>query len=225
MPSRGECEPAGRRGLTVTERLSVSSPTVEGVITTLAVENYRSLQNLCIPVGRLTVVTGANGIGKLSLYRAVRLLADVSHNGAVAALAREGDLRSTLWAGPQQGTKLDRKAQGTVRTAPIGLRLGFGGDEFGHAVDLGLPVASGDAEVAEFNLDPAIKTEAVWSGAVLRPAASLIERHNNAVRIRAADGNRSPKPYPIAPFDSMLSEFADPEAAPELFRIRDRICS
>ena len=209
----------------VDARLSVSSPTVEGVITTLAVENYRSLRNLCIPVGRLTVVTGANGSGKSSLYRAVRLLADVSRNGAVAALAREGGLRSTLWAGPQQGAKSDRKTQGTVRTAPIGLRLGFGGDEFGYAVDPGLPIPSGDAEVAKFNLDPAIKTEAVWSGAVLRPASSLVERHNNAVKIRAADGKWSPKPYSIQPFDSMLSEFADPEAAPELFRIRDRIRS
>jgi predicted ATPase len=195
------------------------------VITTLAVENYRSLRNLCIPVGRLTVVTGANGSGKSSMYRAVRLLADVSRNGAVAALAREGGLHSTLWAGPEQGTKPGRATQGTVRTAPVALRLGFGGDEFGYAIDLGLPIPSGDPEAAKFNLDPAIKTEAVWSGPVLRPATSLIKRHNNAVTIRGADGKWSPKPYPIAPFDSMLSEFADPEAAPELFRVRDRIRS
>ena len=195
------------------------------MITTLAVENYRSLRNLCIPVGRLTVVTGANGSGKSSLYRAVRLLADVSRNGAVAALAREGGLRSTLWAGPQQGTKPGRATQGTVRTGPVALRLGFGGDEFGYAIDLGLPTPSGDAEAAKFNQDPAIKTEAVWSGPVFRPATSLIERHNNAVTIRGADGRWSPKRYPIQPFDSMLSEFADPEAAPELVRLRDRIRS
>ena len=205
--------------------MSASSLTVESVITTLAVENYRSLRNLCIPIGRLTVVTGANGSGKSSLYRAVRLLADVSRNGAVAALAREGGLRSTLWAGPEHGTKPGRRTQGTVRTAPIGLRLGFGGDEFGYAIDLGLPIPSGDADVAKFNLDPAIKAEAVWSGAVLRPATSLVERHNNVVKIRGADGQWSPKPYQIEPFDSMLSEFADPEAAPELFRVRDRIRS
>lgn len=206
-------------------RVSASSPTVESVITTLAVENYRSLRNLCVPIGRLTVVTGANGSGKSSLYRAVRLLADVSRNGAVAARAREGGLRSTLWAGPEHGTKPGRRTQGTVRTAPIGLRLGFGGDEFGYAIDLGLPIPSGDADVAKFNLDPAIKAEAVWSGAVLRPATSLVERHNNAVKIRGADGQWSPKPYPIEAFDSMLSEFSDPEAAPKLFRVRDRIRS
>jgi predicted ATPase len=195
------------------------------VITTLAVENYRSLRNLCIPLGRLTVVTGANGSGKSSLYRAVRLLADVSRNGAVAALAREGGLPSTLWAGPQQGTKAGRNTQGTVRTGPVGLRLGFGGDEFGYAIDVGLPIPTGDPEVDKFKRDPAIKTEAVWSGPVFRPAISLIERHNNVVKIRGGDGKWSAKPYPIATFDSMLSEFADPEAAPELFRVRDRIRS
>jgi predicted ATPase len=34
------------------------------VLTTLAVENYRSLRNLVLPLSRLTVVTGANGSGK-----------------------------------------------------------------------------------------------------------------------------------------------------------------
>ncbi|MBS2532875.1 AAA family ATPase [Catenulispora sp. NF23] len=195
------------------------------MITTLAVENYRSLRDLCLPIGPLTVVTGANGCGKSSLYRAVRLLADVSRNGAVAALAREGGLRSTLWAGPERGTKPGQRAQGTVRSVPIGLRLGFGGDEFGYAIDLGLPVPSGDPEAAKFNLDPAIKTEAVWNGPVLRSATSLIERHNDSIRVRGADGKWAAKPYPIQQFDSMLSEFADPEAAPELFRIRERIRS
>jgi predicted ATPase len=71
------------------------------VIATLAVENYRSLRSLIVPLAPLTVVTGANGAGKSSLYRALRLLADAARNGAVAALAREGGLPSTLWAGPE----------------------------------------------------------------------------------------------------------------------------
>lgn len=71
------------------------------VIATLAVENYRSLRRLVVPLAALTVVTGANGTGKSNLYRALRLLADAARNGAVAALAREGGLPSTLWAGPE----------------------------------------------------------------------------------------------------------------------------
>src|ERR1700678_1619228 len=111
---------------------------------TLAVENYRSLRHLGIPLGPLNVIPGANGSGKSSLYRALRLLADTSRNGAVAALAREGGLASTLWAGPEAGSASTKRrgfpTQGSNRrSAPIGLRLGFAGSEFGYAIDLGLP--------------------------------------------------------------------------------------
>ncbi|SFB26656.1 AAA ATPase domain-containing protein [Amycolatopsis marina] len=112
---------------------------------TLAIENYRSLRELVIPLGSLTVVTGANGSGKSSLYRALHLLADMSRGGAVAALAREGGPMSTLWAGPETTGQAVREgghpAQGTIRQAPVGLRLDFSGSDFGYAVDLGLALA------------------------------------------------------------------------------------
>jgi len=69
------------------------------VLQTLAIENYRSLRLLVLPLTSLTVVTGGNGTGKSSLYRALGLLADGARNGMVAALAREGGLPSVLWAG------------------------------------------------------------------------------------------------------------------------------
>src|SRR5579872_567523 len=116
------------------------------MISTLAIESYRSLRQLVIPLQTVNVVTGANGSGKSSLYRALRLLADTSRNGAVAALAREGGLASTLWAGPQAGSSDAKRrgypTQGTVRTAPHAVKLGFAGDEFGYAIDLGLPGSS-----------------------------------------------------------------------------------
>ena len=95
-------------------------------------ENYRSLRQLFLPLARLTVVTGPNGSGKSSLYRSLRLLADAARNGAVAALAREGGLPSTVWAGPDGGSRFKAKSskpvQGTTRTGPVSLRLGFAGD-------------------------------------------------------------------------------------------------
>src|SRR5271169_3473047 len=98
-------------------------------VSTLAIENYRSLRRLVVPLRRVNVIAGPNGSGKSSLYRALRLLADTSRNGAVAALAREGGLASTLWAGPD---KLERSKgvhplHSAVRTG-TGLRLGFAGD-------------------------------------------------------------------------------------------------
>jgi predicted ATPase len=191
------------------------------MLTTLAVENYRSLRDLVLPLSGLTVVTGPNGSGKSSLYRALRLLADASRNGAVAALAREGGLPSTLWAGPENGVRPGARVQGTVRTKSVGLRLGFAGDEFGYALDLGLPVPG----ETMFNLDPEFKREAVWSGAALRPASLLADRAGPSVRTRVASGGWGSDVHKIRLSDSMLSEFADPRACPELLVVRERIRS
>lgn len=195
------------------------------MITTLAVENYRSLRSLVVELGRLTVVTGANGTGKSSLYRALRLLADSARNGAVAALAREGGLPSTLWAGPETIGRAVRAGehpvQGTVRRGPVSLRLGFAGDDYGYAIDFGLPQLP---RASAFMLDPQVKREAVWSGPVLRPSALLADRSGTALRIR--DGRAwFPVPDAVRPFDSMLSEYTDPQRAPELLTVRERIRS
>jgi predicted ATPase len=71
------------------------------MILTLAISGYRSIRDLVLPLERLNAVTGGNGAGKSSLYRALRLLADVAQGRAIAALAQEGGLQSTLWAGPE----------------------------------------------------------------------------------------------------------------------------
>ncbi len=89
------------------------------MITRLAIAGYRSLRDVRVALGRLTVVTGANGSGKSSLYRALRLLADVAQGRVIASLAAEGGLPSTLWAGPAViGRAVKRgihPVQGTVR--------------------------------------------------------------------------------------------------------------
>ena len=201
------------------------------MLTTLAIENYRSLRRLVLPLGRLNVVTGANGTGKSSLYRALRLLADASRNGAVAALAREGGLPSTLWAGPENISKAVRRGeqplQGTVRSKAVSLRMGFASDDYGYAMDFGLPQPT----LGEFNRpsafgqDPEIKREALWAGPFLRPASLLVERGGGGVRIRDSDGKWRDGGHALQPYDSMLSEFADPERAPELMTLRERMRS
>ena len=196
------------------------------MLTTLAIENYRSLRHLVVPLGALTVVTGANGSGKSSVYRSLRLLAEASRNGAIAGLAREGGLPSTLWAGPETisgGMRSgDVAITGTRRRGPVGLRLGFASDETSYSIEFGLPVTAGPTL---FGLDPEIKVEAVWTGPTLRPGTLQTERHGPAVRIRGADGQWAHHDHRLRPYDSMLSEFADPRNAPELLALREQIRS
>ncbi|WP_165618297.1 AAA family ATPase, partial [Mycobacterium talmoniae] len=111
------------------------------MLSTVAVRGYRSLREVVLPLGRLTVVTGANGTGKSSLYRALRLLADCGAGQVIGSLAREGGLESVLWAGPEQlrGARRTGTSQGTTRTRPVSLELGFAADDFGLLVLLGLP--------------------------------------------------------------------------------------
>src|SRR5882762_5810077 len=195
------------------------------MLTTLAISNYRSLRNLIVPLRRLNLITGPNGSGKSSVYRALRLLADTAQGGVIPSLAREGGLQSTLWAGPERlGPAVKRgehKVEGTRRKERVNLRLGFAGNDFGYAIDLGLPSPSASA----FANDPEIKTECIWAGPVLRPAALLVERKAWVVRTRQSDGEWEVLTHQLSTFDSMMAQFADPRNAPEMLVLREQIRS
>jgi predicted ATPase len=117
------------------------------MLNTLAVANYRSINKLVIPLGRLNLITGPNGSGKSNLYRALRLLAETAQGGVVNALAREGGLDSTFWAGPETISRRMRNGevpiQSTVRQGVKRLRLGFAGEDFSYSISLGLPDSNG----------------------------------------------------------------------------------
>jgi predicted ATPase len=195
------------------------------VLTTLAIANYRSLRNLVVPLRRLNLITGPNGSGKSSVYRALRLLAETAQGGVIPSLAREGGLQSTLWAGPEKISRAvkrgDYQVQGTLRKEVVNLRLGFASDEFGYAIDLGLPSPSDSA----FALDPEIKRECIWSGPFLRPASLLVDRKESVVRSKADDGEWNVISYQLSSFDSMMTQFADPRNAPEMLALREQIRS
>jgi predicted ATPase len=195
------------------------------MLTTLAISNYRSLRNLIVPLKGLNLITGPNGSGKSSVYRALRLLGETAQGGVITSLAREGGLQSTLWAGPEAlGRSVkrgDHAIQGTVRKERVNLRLGFAGDDFGYAIDLGLPTPSNSA----FGLDPEIKRECIWSGPIMRPAAMLVDRHGPLVKTKGDDGEWSVVSYQLSSFDSMMAQFADPRNAPEMLALREQIRS
>jgi predicted ATPase len=192
------------------------------MLTTLAVGNYRSLLHLVVPLGPLNVITGPNGSGKSNLYRALRLLAETAQGGVVNALAREGGLSSTLWAGPETVSRRMRSGEVPVQGGPrqhtVRLRLGFASEDFGYAIALGLPTPSRSA----FALDPEIKRESIWAGPVHRPAGVLVDRTGPVAKVRFGRGWTVVSAHTGA-FDSLLSQIADPKAAPEVWELRERI--
>lgn len=180
------------------------------MLRTLAVSGYRSLRDVVIPLQELTVVTGPNGSGKSNLYRALRLLASAATGDLIGAVAREGGLSSLLWAGPENGGD-----QGTVRRNPIAVQLGFASDELGYLVDLGIPQASQDSVFAR---DPEIKREQIFAGPLAKPSTLLIDRLRAQTRVR--DGGWVSLDQKLTPFESIITDLADGDTAPELLGLR-----
>ena len=197
------------------------------MITRLAIAGYRSFRAVTLGLGALNVVTGANGSGKSSLYRALRLLADIAQGRIIQSLAAEGGLPSTLWAGPEKFSRGmkdgTQPVQGTRRQTPVGLKLGFSSADYGYAIDLGLPRPDASDNPTKFQLDPHIKVESLWTGEILGRANEFARRNGPAVRIRDPEGAWRPVLHDLATFDSMLTHCSDPREAPELLTVRERM--
>ena len=181
----------------------------------LAVAGYRSLQQLSLPLGPLTLVCGANGCGKSNLYRALGLIGAAARGNLVAALAAEGGLPAVFWAGPERGPRRDGAR----------LRLGFAGATLSYAIELGYGV---EDQTSAFALDPEIKREWIWAGGPFHPRSLLVQR-SGAVVERCEEGRDGVRTVPLAlelsPHESLFTAVSDPLEAPEVFRLRRSILS
>ncbi len=198
------------------------------MIRTVAIHGYRSLRDLVLPLGQLSLITGANGSGKSSVYRSLRLLADAALNSVVTSLAREGGLPSTFWAGPETIARSVRQGEHEVeplaKRNAASVKLGFGGDEYGYSIDLGYPQPLKPPLATMFQLDPHVKRECIWHGPIYRKASALVDRRNNFVWIATT---RDEEPVfltqHLADTDSMLASVADPQRAPEMLALREAV--
>jgi predicted ATPase len=194
------------------------------MLQTLAIENYRSIRSITVPLSKLNIVKGVNGSGKSNLYKALRLLADTADGGVVRSLAREGGLRSTMWAGPENLSRAMRVGrvpiEGTLRKQPVRLKLGFASDEFGYCITMGLPAPSDSA----FALDLEIKRECIWAGPVCRPDRVLVDRSGPLVRARTEEGWKT-LAEGLRLFETIFEQIADPNTAPEVLMVREWIRS
>jgi predicted ATPase len=192
------------------------------MLKTLAVANYRSINKLVVPLARLNLVTGPNGSGKSNLYRALRLLAETAQGGVINALAREGGLDSTFWAGPETLSRRMKSGEvpveSTVRQGVKRLRLGFAGEDFSYAISLGLP----EKTLSFFALDPQVKKECIWAGPIYRPASLLVQRSGPMVRAR--DGRQWDVLAQHTPnYHSLFDQVGSLRGSPEVLLLRENI--
>ncbi len=191
---------------------------------TVAISGYRSLKDMVLWLGQMNLITGPNGSGKSSIYRTLRMLAEAADGRLIQSLAQEGGLTSTLWAGLESFSRevLAGKypVQGThKRKKPVSLRLGFTNGDFSYTIDLGLPAAgSGSA----FDLDPVIKRECLWRGMSMSPRFLCVDRRGSILRCRP-EKKWQDVDVPLSSYASMLTEYTDPQNAPELMLLRDTI--
>ncbi len=216
-------------GLMKSVQLSAAaSIEILNMLTTLAISNYRSLSDLIVPLGRLNLITGPNGSGKSNFYRALRLLAETASGGVVGALAREGGLASSYWAGPADISRRMRSGevsvQGSQQHKPKRLKLGFASDDFSYAIALGLPGVEKPPPdpPSAFMLDPEVKRESIWVGNAYRPASALVERDASMIKIRR-ERDWDVLKIRIGAFDSIFRAVADPTVTPEIFQLREAI--
>ena len=193
------------------------------MISRIAIAGYRSLRDIVLPLGQLSVVTGANGTGKSSVYRALRLLADIADDRIIASLAKEGGFESVQWAGPETISR-DMRAgrvpiQGTRRKGPVALKLGFTESEISYSIELGL----GTPGISLFGLDPVIKREALWTGDKPTPSKLIATRGGAGVQARDQDHNMQTLRSDLPTYDSILRHVTGQDAPWELAQLRQKL--
>ncbi|MGF1474543.1 MAG: AAA family ATPase [Geminicoccaceae bacterium] len=175
-------------------------------VSELRIDGYRSLQGLKLEMGRITLIRGANGVGKSNLYRALSLLGAAGAGRLAQAIAAEGGMTSLLWAGARK--------KGAVRVG-----LGVDLDDWRYDLALGLP---GPTEGA-LPLDPRVKDETL--SLVLRGgrAAELLKRDGPSAWLRDDEGRRLAYERVLMTSESALAQIQDARAFPEITMVARRL--
>jgi len=117
------------------------------MIHSLQIEGYRSLLDVSLKLAPLTVIQGANGVGKSNLYKALKLFAALANGRFSQEIAKEGGTSSCFWAGAQRGPKRPKSVNLYLGTAMFDWKVSFGL----------VPTTPGDPTM--FRTDPDMKKE------------------------------------------------------------------
>ncbi|QAT89078.1 MAG: DUF2813 domain-containing protein [Myxococcaceae bacterium] len=174
-------------------------------LTRLDIAGYRSVRQLHLELGPVTVVVGPNGSGKTNLYRALYLLAAAAEGRLARTLADEGGTSSVMWAGPRDPKK------------PARMRVTVDLDDLTYELQCGVVPTSPPQTM--FTLDPEVKEEHLWANAGGRRLV-LMERKDRTAFIRDADGKRITFPTELWSGESVMDQLAEPHRFPRLGEVQ-----
>lgn len=181
-------------------------------LTDIEISGYRSVRSIRFPVRQLSVLVGANGVGKTNLYRALELVRGAATGELSQLLAREGGLGSAMWAGER---KDHEPARIVLKVALDGV-LATGSDGFSPSYEVEIGFGNSRYE-AIFPLEPQIKREVlgIMQG---KRAVALLERKGVAAWYRDDAGGRRQMEEPLLTGETALSAVRG--TVPELDAVR-----
>lgn len=190
-------------------------------LTQIGITGYRSIRKLHVPLRRLTVLVGGNGVGKTNLYRSLELLSAAARGTLSEEIAREGGLGSVMYAGERKAHEQPRLVlEATLED------LTDGGLELG--LDLGFPIQYRDelgfptVVSAAFATEAQVKEESL---SLLQRGRSvtLMERKGPGAWARGSDGKRQSITEPLLATETVLSSLRG--GFPEIDAVRTVMAS
>lgn len=188
-------------------------------LTDIHIAGYRSVRSIRFPVRQLSVLVGANGVGKTNLYRALELVRAAATGELAEEVARQGGLASLLWAGERKVNDQPRLVL-EVRLDNV-LAGTDDGDTFAptYRIETGFPNKISDAA---FDTEAQIKLESL----TLRQGSrntDLLERKGAAAWFRDDAGKRRQLEEPLLASETALAAVRG--SFPEVDAVRHTIAS
>lgn len=172
----------------------------------LEVDGYRSLRDLAVDLGQVTLVTGPNGSGKTNIYRALQLVRSCAEGDVARRVAAEGGMASVVWAGP-------------LRHEPR-VHLAVLLDGLVYEVSLATIGRGRPSPALAFPLDPIVASERIERPGEARRAVTLLERRGATGFVRDQEGRRVPCSGALHESEPLLAELGETWRYPEVAAVR-----
>jgi predicted ATPase len=170
----------------------------------LHVEGYRSLRDVTVEFGAITVVVGPNGSGKTNLYRALRLAHACGEGRIARTVVQEGGMPSIVYAGRRRGE------------AKVELAVDL--DDMSYEVCLAT-----EGILAPFPRDPVIKRERILLPGTGKQRVEMLDRVGATAFVRDGEGYRITFPAAFHSSESVLAQLMDARQFPELVYVRETL--